>query len=174
MEENAGEKKVKFATSTKNVRQMPKRYRSSMQVTKDGVNFGIPSRMSVQAFASNTFGDDSWKTNALHFIHQKSVQIILMTLLCLDILIIFIELFLMSEYPSCHLIERDCIACCSGGDDDAKQNRRWLSEGGDDVHEDICQAGYDQTGEAGCDRHKWQTVHTIEEVLFYLTVSILV
>ena len=177
-EESAATKEVQFTASTVRNEESRKRLRrkrsSNMQVTRDGINFGIPSRQSVHKFSADTHGKDSWKTNALQFIHQKSVQMALMGLLCLDILIIFTELFLMSEFPQCRLITRDCLACCPGSEAEAQQNGRWLSGDGGDQHEEICQAGYEQTGEPECDSHKWQTVHIIEEVLFYITISILV
>merc|ERR1712084_29279 len=79
-------------------------------------------------------GNDDWRTSTLNFIHQKPVQIFLMSLLILDIIIIFVELFLMIEFPICKLVTRDCIACCGEEEHDGGDGhfRRWLasSDGG--------------------------------------------
>lgn len=150
---------------------------------KHRINFGIPSRKAVTSLAEGNHGDDSWIRRAHKFFDQKWVQLTLIGLLCLDILIIFIELFLMSEYPSCRLLERDCVACCPESEGD--HDERWLADsmsseghGTDDHHaHDICDAaksGYDSTGIAACDSHRWQFVHITEEFLFYCTISILV
>lgn len=144
------------------------------RITDKRIHFGVLKRTSVNDFAVETHGSNNWKTKVHTFMDRSSVQIILHSLLILDVLIIFSELFLMSEYPSCRLVERDCQACCpKSHDDDALGNERWLE--GDDYHsEEICKSGYEFTGLAACDSHKYETVHTIEVVFFYCTVTILV
>jgi hypothetical protein len=92
-----------------------------------------------------------------------------MFLLFFDIIIIFTEMFLMSAFPPCSIIVRDCISCCGEENNDAGHDR-WLAE---EEHEEICPAGYHETGEASCDNHKWHGVHAFEEALFYTTVTIL-
>lgn len=156
---------------------------SSIAIKKDQVNFGIPSRMGIMVHTEETHGEDSWRIHVLEFLHRKWVQMTMMGLLILDLLVIFAELSLMIEFPVCRIIERDCIACCGieDGGVEAQQNQteRWLSAaaadgGGDHHYGEICPAGYDETGVSGCDEHKYQAVHITEEVLFYITISILV
>jgi len=157
----------------------------SLVPDKHRINFGIPSRRAVTNLAVGNHGSNSWIIKAHNFFDQKWVQFTLIGLLLLDILIIFIELFLMSEYPSCRLVKRDCLACCPGSENGGNHTKRWLAESksseghGTDDHHDygICNAttpGYELTGISGCDSHKWAAVHVVEEVLFYCTISILV
>mmetsp|Transcript_15411 Transcript_15411/g.31605 ORF Transcript_15411/g.31605 Transcript_15411/m.31605 type:complete len:280 (+) Transcript_15411:201-1040(+) len=144
------------------------------KITDRRIHYGVLKRASVADFAVETHGSNNWKTKVHAFMDRSSVQIILHSLLILDVLIIFAELFLMSEYPSCRLVERDCQACCpKSHDDDAHGNERWL-EGGDYHSEEICESGYESTGSAACDSHKYETVHIIEACFFYCTVTILV
>lgn len=95
---------------------------------------------------------------------------ILMALLMLDVLILCIELFLLATYPTCHTIRRDAISCCSVLEGEAA---RLLAESGHS--EEFCEAGLEPSPdyEAGCDEHKWEGVHTAEEVLFSFTMTIL-
>jgi hypothetical protein len=157
--------------------------RSSIAIKKDRVNFGIPSKMSIMVHTWENHGEDCWRMHVLEFLHRKWVQMTMMGLLILDLIIIFAELSLMIEYPDCRIIKRDCTACCGieDGGVEAQQNQteRWLSTaaddgGGDHHYGEICPTGYDETGESGCDVNKYHAIHITEEVLFYITVSILV
>jgi hypothetical protein len=130
--------------------------------------FSIPSNAGAQEHVAEVHGEESYRTIVLKWLHQKWVQLTLMCLLLFDIIIIFTELFLMSAFPACSIIVRDCIACCGG--EEQGHDRRWLAE---DHEEELCPAGYHETGEASCDGHKWHGVHTLEEVLFFTTVAIL-
>jgi hypothetical protein len=96
-----------------------------------------------------------------------------MSLLVLDVLILCTELFLLATYPECHTIRRDAISCCPVLEGEAA---RFLAESGDSDHsEELCEAGLEPSPdyEAGCDEHKYEGVHTTEEVLFALTMTIL-
>lgn len=74
------------------------------------------------------------------------------------------------QYPHCSIIIRDAFSCCPV--EEAEDARRWLA--GDDSHADICEPPLEVTDyQAGCDPHKWHTIHTIEDVLFALTIAIL-
>jgi hypothetical protein len=127
-------------------------------------------------------GSTSWKYNVLKFLHKPAVEIFLACLLMLDVIILITEMSLLTFYPPCHFVERDAISCCPilddvhAADDTA---RRWLAEtsdghGGGEKH-DYCGDGLEATDyEASCDDHKWSTVHTAEDVLFGLTMAILV
>lgn len=135
----------------------------SMTALPNSFNFGIPGNAQVQEHVEYWHGEGSWKTSTLRLLHRKPVQYTMLALLLLDILFIFTELFLMSTFPACYLVVRDCLACCP---DDG----RFLAGGG----EEICEAGY-ATGDGlpECDEHKWHSVHLAEEVIFYGTVFIL-
>lgn len=145
----------------------PRRTRgASVTVGRYSVNYGIPSRKSVHDFVILEHGPDSWRVKIHEFLEQKWVEWALLGLLCLDIIIIFTEMFLMTEYPYCGIVERDCLACCPYEKDAGDAANRWLAES-------YCDAGYDVTGFASCDDHKWAGVHKIETVLFSCTIIIL-
>lgn len=68
---------------------------------------------------------------------------------------------------------RDAISCCPLADGAAADhsNIRWLAE---DSHDSFCQAPLvDSDYAAGCDPHKWETVHNAEHALFIITMTIL-
>jgi len=142
---------------------------ASPNVTNDNMNFGVPSRKSVLDYATAKHDEGSWRIAIHKFFDQKWVQRTLITLLIFDIIFIFVELFLQTEYPMCYVIERDCEACCPEAD---QSSGRWLSGGGS--YEPVCPTGYDSTGEAGCDDSKWEIVHETELALHWCTVTILV
>ncbi len=139
---------------------------ASVAIDRYDINYGIPSRKSVHDFVVIHHGEENWRTKVHDFFSQSWVEYTLLGLLVFDILIIFTEMFLMIEFPYCDIITRDCEACCPYEKDIADQNERWLAES-------YCPSGYDVTGEASCDSHKWETVHTIETVLFSFTIIIL-
>lgn len=139
---------------------------ASVAINRYDINYGIPSRKSVHDFVILEHGEESWRTKVHDFLKQSWVEYTLLGLLICDIFIIFTEMFLMIEFPYCGIIERDCLACCPYETDVADQNERWLAES-------YCPSGYDVTGEAGCDPHKYETIHTFETVLFSFTIVIL-
>jgi hypothetical protein len=145
--------------------------RFNVVVTKDKVNFGIPSIVSIAAATANDHGHDSWKVKVHHFLSGQVVQYTLMGLLCLDVLIIFAEIFLKAEFPDCRVIKRDCLACCSESYSENDAALRLLAA--ESSGHGICEDGYETTGQAACDDHNWEVVHTVENVLFYFTASIL-
>lgn len=150
--------------------------KDSTKIQKENFNFGIPSRASVVNTTAELRSHESWRKRTLDFLHKKWVQDVFMSLLILDILIIFTELFLMIEFPTCRLVTRDCISCCGEEDHgDEEHFRRWLasSDGGHGDDHQTCPSAYTPTGVPGCDSHKYATIHTIENVLFYITVAIL-
>ena len=144
-----------------------KKLGGSVTASKYDLNYGIPSKKATHTFVAQENGLDSWQVKIHDFIEQQWVQYVLVGLLMSDILIIFAELFLQSEYPSCRLVTRDCKACCPSdsyvGEDSPG---RWLAES-------LCDAGYAETGTAACDKHKYAGVHLAEEVLFSITIVIL-
>ena len=146
------------------------------------MNYGIPSVAQVDDHVVETHGEDSWRAKVIYFIHQKWFQRTMLVLLMIDVLIIFTELFLMSAFPFCAIIVRDCISCCpddgsvvDGAEAEADSSHstlRFLAGGGG--QEELCDAGFNEfTGHPSCDENKWHAVHTLEEVLFWITVTIL-
>lgn len=146
-------------------------------------------------------GKDSWEAKVLHVLHSKAVQYTLMGLLLLDVVILFVELFLGAQYPACTFIIRDAISCCPKTLDSYSQadEHRLLGEassltcetGGietgdlhmfrslaevvsDEGHHSVCEAGVDTPQcQAGCDPHKYDGVHTAHTALFFTTITIL-
>ena len=138
-------------------------------------------------------GEDSWEAKVLHVLHSKTCQYTLMGLLLLDVVILFVELFLGAQYPACTFIIRDAISCCPKTfDSNAQDEHRLLGEassltcetGGietgdlhmfrslaevasDEGHHSVCEAGVDTPQcQAGCDPHKYDGVHTAHTALF--------
>jgi hypothetical protein len=139
------------------------------------MNFGIPTNDDAEMHVHATHGSESWRYKVLRFLHTTKVQVTLMSLLVLDVLILCTELFLLATYPECHTIRRDAISCCPVLDGEAA---RFLAESSSESghhSEEFCEAGLEPFPEyeAGCDKHKYEGVHTTEEVLFALTMTIL-
>lgn len=146
----------------------------------NSMNFAIPTNACAEQHVEEKHGKDSWKLKVLLFLHSSKIQLLITSLLFLDVVILFVEVFLLAEYPHCNTIQRDAISCCPvmddhTGDDHATEDShaRFLSES--DHHEDFCGSGLEAAFdyEAGCDEHKWSRVHTAESWLFGLTITIL-
>ena len=153
--------------------QTPEGQRMRPQLKKEGrlsvrsMNFGIPTNEGAQEHVHEIHGKDSWRYAVVSFLHSKPVQITLMTLLLLDVVILFTEIFLLATYPNCSTIVRDAISCCPVV---GAEGERFLSE----THgEGYCEEGEPSEYDAGCDEHKWHKVHKAEEALFISTVIIL-
>ncbi len=136
-------------------------------------NFGIPTKEGARDYVEEYHGKESWRMRVLEFLHERKVQYTLMSLLLLDVIILFIELFLLTQFPMCAVIERDCVSCCPAMENDEHQGLRFLL-GETEHHGDICEEGLrpDFTS-GGCDPHKWKSVHTAELVFFSVTIVIL-
>ena len=65
------------------------------------------------AYIERRYGKHAWQTSVVHFLHSIQVQLASVALLCLDILVIVVELYIDMEWPKCHIIKRDAISCCS-------------------------------------------------------------
>jgi hypothetical protein len=145
-------------------------------------------------------GEDSWEAKILHVLHSKTCQYTLMGLLLLDVVILFVELFLGAQFPTCTFIERDAISCCPGtvasiaedglrilaeaegtcgagvetGDLHMLRSLAEVSTAADDRHHSVCEAGVDTPQcQAGCDPHKYEGVHMAHTALFFTTITIL-
>mmetsp|Transcript_90393 Transcript_90393/g.260438 ORF Transcript_90393/g.260438 Transcript_90393/m.260438 type:complete len:329 (-) Transcript_90393:170-1156(-) len=121
------------------------------------------------------FGHDSWQAKLVHFVHGPVVQLILSMLLMLDVVCVIVELFLEAHYPHCQFIQRDAVSCCPIGvsaDNVKAQIFRRLSGHG---HHDGCASGLEPRDSwlAGCDPHKYDTVHMIHDVCFWITICVL-
>jgi hypothetical protein len=139
------------------------------------MNFGIPTNEDAQMHVHETHGSESWRYKVLRFLHTTKVQVTLMALLVLDVLILCTELFLLATYPECHTIRRDAISCCPVLEGEAARFLAESSSESDHHSEELCEAGLEPSPEyeAACDEHKWEGVHTAEDVLFALTMTIL-
>ena len=159
----------------------PRQRRSSGLIT-NSMYFGIPTSVDTKEHTEEEHGGHSWRYKVVEFLHTPIVQKTMMALLVTDILLLFLELFLLATYPHCSIIERDGLSCIKSdsfanvtahADDD--DHHRWLA--GDSHHGDgyeVCEMGYDSNGVgAGCDSHKWSSVHTLELYVFSMTVVIL-
>lgn len=150
------------------------------QKTKMGMCFSIPTNKQAQNHAAETHGVDSWRCKVVHFLHSPLVQHTLMVLLMVDVLLLFIELFLLATFPHCTLIERDGIACCPvtnvsseavAEEEALGSSHRFLLE--DELEHSVCAHGLAEFAEASCDEHKWHVVHGVETGIFALTIFIL-
>lgn len=156
----------------------------------------IPTNEEERHHLEQMHGCDSWQCKIMRVLHSKHAQYTLMALLLLDVIILFVELFLSAHYPLCTFVIRDAISCCpvhneTGTylsftesdvyptcaakivtEEDVIGRFRYLTE--DKKDSSICEAGYETYScPAACDEHKYETVHHVETALFYCTVLIL-
>jgi hypothetical protein len=156
-------------------------------------SYAVPTTKEENDFVKERHVTDEnphpWQCCLLAILNSPTVQHIIIAMLLLDVSVIFTELAIDAFFPSCNLIERDAVSCCSadeGGDPHAaaagEAHRfmagtvRLLAEGGSDGHHyDLCQAPLVMTGNpAGCNDHKYPGVHVAHTVLFSLTLIILI
>ena len=98
-------------------------------------------------------GNHSLFDRLYHFVHSDGVENVLNLLLVVDVLIVFIELYLSAEYPECDIIQRDGF-CCSGS--------KTLS------------CALEKQIVAGCDPHKHHhELHFYHQLLSRTTIGIL-
>ena len=97
----------------------------------------------------------------------------------MDVFILFAELYLTAEFPSCNLVERDAISCCEAavggnGNDDHVAVRLLNDAAGEEGHNNnFCEMGYPSDYLAGCNPHQYPGVHTTHVVLQSMTLAIL-
>lgn len=136
------------------------------RLVERGFSMIMPSNIDQMLHAEDKHGEDSWQVRVMHKLHSKTIQRTLIALLLLDVLILFVELFLLATFPSCSIVKKEAISCCPA-------TVEQLSGGGGE-EEEICEPGLEVTGyPAGCDLAHLSTVHTAEVVLFSLTIAIL-
>lgn len=129
----------------------------------------IPIDAHERTHVHDKHGPESWQAKFLHFIHLDVTQYILMSLLIIDVMILFVELYLSGVFPPCHIVERDAISCCEMSHDE-DDPVRFLAEDG---HHDLCEEGSEGHFSAVCDDHKYPGVHTTHIVLRITTLVIL-
>ena len=136
-------------------------------------------------------GEHSWQHRMVGIIQSHRAQVIIVTLLVLDVIIVFIELYIDAEFPACSLIVRDAVSCCpvaSSSDHgssslDHHTHRLLLGSasgsgsgsGDSHSHHTLCESPLVDSlaFAAGCDSHKWASVHTAHTALFACSVAIL-
>jgi hypothetical protein len=129
----------------------------------------VPTDSDEMHLAHHVHGEQSWQARVLHFLHRRSVQYVLMGMLLLDVLVLFFDLFLLAQYPSCSIIERDAISCCP-----AQERRLRILSESDGAGEEICAAPAEVGSyRAGCDPEKYPHVHEAEDTFFIITIIIL-
>jgi len=125
------------------------------------------------------YGKHSWQARTVHFLHSRTLQLIFSVLLMVDVAAVVVELFLEAHFPSCHFVVRDAVNCCPAVVEKvaaaANATITFRRLGGGHGHHDICAAGFApfEGTPAGCDEHKWETVHMLHEVCFCITVAVL-
>jgi hypothetical protein len=152
-------------------------------------NFNIPSNQGCYEHAEEHHGTESWRYKTIKFLHSDKVQMVLMCLLFLDVIILFVELLLLANFPHCSLVVRDAISCCpasstngsfrflDGGDHTPSSNDTFVNNHADDSHHSgLCSIpGSEPATEfmAACEEHKWAAVHHVETAMFVMTMTIL-
>ena len=148
-----------------------------------GRGFSIPSTIDEINHAESKWPEESWQLKALTICNSHIVQKILVVLLLFDVLILFTELAIDVFFPYCMYVVRDAISCCPA-DSSSNKVDGLVDDGGSDVHRLLAaDNGHDNvciyplietTYQAGCDDHKWHGVHVAHEVLFWMTIVILI
>ena len=168
------------------------------RISTRGMNFNIPTNQGTHDHALDQNGEHSWRYKTVKFIHSSKIQIVLMAMLFCDVIILFIELLFLAEYPMCSIVERDAISCCpSGVESNAAaiaadpETRRAMTAAGQWTRLLVAQESRGLSGDAEeftcemsslepflqypatCDPEKWHAIHTAETFLFAVTIFIL-
>lgn len=145
----------------------------------------IPTHYEEKEHVHECHGEESVKAKILHFIHSPKVQYTLMALLLLDVLVLFIELYLDAEFPSCFFVERDAVSCCpsileevfsdecSSLDNNSDSTHLRLLAASSSHDASICEYGSESNCPVGCDPHQYQHVEIWHMALFSTTMIIL-
>lgn len=139
-------------------------------------NYYWLSTQLLQAALVQRRGRDSWQVKWFLFTNSITVQWAMIGLLLLDVLFVFAELFIESEFPSCRKMQKNVMSCCAAG--------VTSSVGGGDVHHHLhghsahaaeCDAGLAPFpgGRVMCDPHDWEGAHTAHAALDFGTLCIL-
>ena len=102
----------------------------------------VPTNEEEELHVDAVHGSQSWEAKVLHVLHSTKVEMILASLLLLDVIILFVELFIGASYPSCSVVTRDAVSCCPSymyadagayGADGGDDGHRYLAEAADDM-----------------------------------------
>jgi hypothetical protein len=114
-------------------------------------------------------GEGSWQARLVKLTMRHDVQTFFLWMLIIDVIVVFVELYIDAEYPNCRLIERDAISCCEDDSSGSSSGSgRMLTAA------TLCAAPTnDAPWAAACDSHKWEAVHKAHTALFVTSVCIL-
>jgi len=158
----------------------------------------VVSTHEETAMVEKRRGKHSWQAKIVHFFHAPKVQVFFITLLVLDVMIVFVELFVDAEFPRCDIIVRDATSCCNASDTLTGSHRRLLeedffeyghrflasasssasgsasgsSDSGHHGHHAMCEP-YTIGLKADCDAHQHEAVHQLHDALYIISVTIL-
>ena len=117
-------------------------------------------------------GKQNWRVPILKALHSHKAQVALASLLMIDILVVFAELFIEGEFPECEIIRRHAISCCNVTQGEtATPHSRLLAQAS---NSDQCQVGLVPDDYAvACSYGNYQALHTAHDALYAVTMSIL-
>lgn len=117
-------------------------------------------------------GPKSWEARVVSFLQSRPLQILLIVLLLLDVLIVFAELFLETEHPSCKVLRRSAYSCCPMPGD-AVTTVESLADHHGALHNRGCDASSAATHayEVGCAKAEW--AHRLHEMFSVSSLIIL-
>ena len=132
------------------------------------------SEQEEMEYVEGKYGPHALPTQIVHFLHSVPTQIASIGLLALDIIIILVELKLDMQFPPCYIILRDATSCCNITHEPAPPHHHDLHAITEHGHANLCPAGLTAMPDyqAGCDYHAHPQIHTVHDVLFFLSVFI--
>ena len=133
----------------------------------DGVKTCLVSAHDEMFMLEAYYGPHSLPVEIVHFLHGMRVQILMIMLLCIDVVLIIVELSLDMQFPPCHILTRDTFSCC-------QRNASLPRE--EDVYPYYCTAQHmvpQRRHPVGCDYYAHPAVNVAHTVLFATTISIL-
>ena len=153
--------------------------RQEMRDTEETANQWFLSDKLIMREISRRRGSTSWQSHLVTFLHSPRLAFSLVLLLLIDVMIIFVELFLEGTFPPCEIITRDATSCCpalaSALPADHHHLRVLSGHGHEDDHQFTCGAGFAMAPAGGvyCDPHLHAKVHHAETIFTLMTVIIL-
>ena len=171
------------------------RYKRSRAGSQARLSFAVPTTKEENDHVKERHVTDDnpcpWQCRLLELLNSSIVQRIIIALLLLDVIILFVELALDAFLPGCSIIERDAISCCypeegidSNNANGNNAHRQMMSgairllagessKAGE--HHSLCVSPLVETDNpAACDEHKYPGEHIAHDVLFSLTMIILI
>ena len=148
----------------------------SLRAMDPSARFIKPNQEFEHIVVNDRNDEQSWKVKAVKFIHSKQFQRCLVTLLMIDVLALFADLFISATIPECHIIEQQGISCCPAAVGGAQ---RWLSESstesnGTAEQYSLCEAPYKETDiPIACDNYAHPALHKVHSALLTISVIIL-